>query len=186
MNASLDVSWTQFTYCNTQTHWVCLIALAWFNIKSSNCHPAPCYLNTKKLFPISNDPRHNPEQDSNLGLNCALTVFELCWWVKGRFQYYLKINHVQVQNSSTSKPNQLSRPGNCSKPTKTVRFKSTSESWTVWLTRIFKYFWNILKKILRVLRFLPTIPLLGSGMPHDLVKINDSKIERVTEMGIKK
>ena len=40
---------------------------------------------------------------------------------------------------------------------------------------------------LRVLRFLPTIPPLGGGMPpHDLAKINNSKIERVTEMGIKK
>ena len=40
--------------------------------------------------------------------------------------------------------------------------------------------------LLQVLWFLPTIPLLGGGMPHDLAKVKNSEIERVTEMHIKK
>ena len=41
--------------------------------------------------------------------------------------------------------------------------------------------------LIRVLQFLPTIPRLGGGMHHhEKAMINNSKIERVTEMGIKK
>ena len=42
-------------------------------------------------------------------------------------------------------------------------------------------------KIFRVLRFLPTIPLLGRGMPlMILAVINNIEIKRVNEMNIKK
>ena len=40
--------------------------------------------------------------------------------------------------------------------------------------------------IFRVLRFSPTIPPLGGGMPDDLAMTSNSKIQRVTKMGIKK
>ena len=45
-----------------------------FDIVSDTCHPAPCYLKSKKLFIILSDQYCNPKWDSNLGTK---TLWEL-------------------------------------------------------------------------------------------------------------
>ena len=55
-----------WNYCNTQANWACLIASTLSSI-STICHPAPCYLNSDKVFPLLSDQYRNPERGSEPG-----------------------------------------------------------------------------------------------------------------------
>ena len=61
---------------DTQVYYFCQLG---FDIVSDTCRPAPCYLNSNKLFLILRDRYRNPERDSNLGPK-RLSLLEFSTW----------------------------------------------------------------------------------------------------------